>query len=1231
MIKNIYIKKILLGLIGIFALTNLPAQEIVPPTLTVYNFNDQSCINNVSDNGKWAVSFGPSQSNSSEYSNARLINIETNEVIALGLENDETVPLFCTANDVTDDGMVVGRYKGQPAIWTQAGGWKILDLPIGWSEGQLASVTPDGRYAVGKAFRGYAESQLLYDLTTLDIMDTPGVPIKGSAGEDLQQVRFTNITADGRYIEGIADFSYTWNTLSFIYDRENGKCIHPGFKEDGTPAYVGVTGINGTFSPNGKWYAGSAYIVSGSSEYECPFRYNMETEEFELYNNTVNQNYGCVSVDNEGIIYASTPLNTPVRTLYIFVNGFWYPLDDLLTLRYGMDFYGLSGYDNTGTVMGISGNGKAMAAFPDPYRSYILKMNESFADAALNVNLLKSYTATPADGASLTSLKNIEVEFKYDVQLLGTRNDLTLTDRNGNAVGKIVGVNLSSASNKKIIIAFRSTSLTANEEYTLTIPAGFVALSSDATRQNAEIKLNYTGRAASPVKVVSVSPESGSSLTQLDVNTNPVLLTYDTDVKLAENAVAYLYRDEDTAPIAELNLATSTVASQSKMILVFPTASQYLFLNSNYKIVIPAGAVTDSNGDNPSEEYTLNYEGLYKRVIVSDNENLYFEDFSNGVNNVIMRDGDGNTPDQEMQELDFLQAGDNYAWVPLRDDNESDYAAASTSAYNPAGKSDDWMMTTQVYIPDEKCRLEFDAQSYRNNKTDKLKVIVYADETVYNYLDADLCEKIRTEGKVVMDEVLSPGANESVLKGDWTSYSFDLPEYAGKSIYVAFINENEAQSIVFVDNIKIIHDNGFLTALTSATTTINQESIEVTGSIVVTSSKDTFSDISIKLLDAEKKVVDEINASGLSLVKDDNYDFAFNKELPLETGKENVFYISVELGKYSDEIAYTVKNLAFQPVKRVIIEENTGMNCGFCPLGHVAWEYISSLYGDRVMLAAYHTYNGGDQYASGMTSYSQNFLGLSAAPTAIINRGSETASPMYNEITEGKRYYKFTAPDGSCWLDMINKEFETDADADLSVSATYDAVASQISVPFTAKFAMNMDKQNIGLFLIVTEDGLIGYQDNNFSSCNTNEYVGIEDWCSGGKYGNSTVYPYTQSEVARAHVGSSYYGTTGYIPATITAGEEYTGTITFDLPSTITEIKNCRVLCMMIDANTGKVINNAQTIITDPSGINGTIADSEVSEEVARYNAAGQRIAGPQKGLNIIKYANGTTRKVLVK
>lgn len=56
-------------------------------------------------------------------------------------------------------------------------------------------------------------------------------------------------------------------------------------------------------------------------------------------------------------------------------------------------------------------------------------------------------------------------------------------------------------------------------------------------------------------------------------------------------------------------------------------------------------------------------------------------------------------------------------------------------------------------------------------------------------------------------------------------------------------------------------------------------------------------------------------------------------------------------------------------------------------------------------------------------------------------------------------------------------------------------------------------------------------------------------------------------------------------------------------------------------------------LIGSTTGINNVYTSAEASNDtvVARYNEAGQRIAGAQRGLNILKLANGKTVKVIVK
>ena len=49
----------------------------------------------------------------------------------------------------------------------------------------------------------------------------------------------------------------------------------------------------------------------------------------------------------------------------------------------------------------------------------------------------------------------------------------------------------------------------------------------------------------------------------------------------------------------------------------------------------------------------------------------------------------------------------------------------------------------------------------------------------------------------------------------------------------------------------------------------------------------------------------------------------------------------------------------------------------------------------------------------------------------------------------------------------------------------------------------------------------------------------------------------------------------------------------------------------------------------DATGIDKTTTSTDV-EEVSRYSVNGQRLVGPTKGLNIVKYSDGSMKKVAV-
>ena len=233
---------------------------------------------------------------------------------------------------------------------------------------------------------------------------------------------------------------------------------------------------------------------------------------------------------------------------------------------------------------------------------------------------------------------------------------------------------------------------------------------------------------------------------------------------------------------------------------------------------------------------------------------------------------------------------------------------------------------------------------------------------------------------------------------------------------------------------------------------------------------------------------------------------------------------------------------------------------------------------------------------------------------------------MYREVVAGESKYSFVSPDADCWLDRVNYLMGFPADADISVSASYNKDNDVMKIPFNVRFALDVENANMGLFCVFTEDELIGYQINNLYNI-TAENLG--EWQAGGIYGKSAVYPYTFNDVARNfYPANNYYGQTGLLPVNIVNGVENKGEISFKGMDVITEVKdfkNCKVTVMLINVATGELLNAARTNIEITTGINGVTADEEQNGPTYIYNVGGR---AANEGLVIIKQGN-SAKKVI--
>lgn len=1249
-------KKLLLTLLAFVALgvSQLSANKATEPVVHSFAFEDNAIVRKLSDNGMWAVAHGVNPADASFSINPRLVNLKDKSSVLLTEGVDPATIISAAAVDATDDGsIVVGEYNKMPGYWkTATKTWVELPLKAGNNGGKVLSVTPDGKYAVGLlTFEEdlYTESEALWDLTTGKLIQTEGLPQKDMAHDNHNQNRFIDISADGNTILGCMSFSYlpsgdnAGGLCYYLYDVKGKSYKMIGFtpddKEPWTPEVEGLFLIDAaSISPNGKWVTGIAQLTKKMedsdflAEYAAPCVYDVDKKQFSILDDSENNGMIGCAITNDGTLLGATPQYNPFREWSIRSGNYWYPIRMVLKQKYGIDILAASGQSNTGTPISICNDNRNIAVMTTPQTSYLLTLPEDISHICENLNLLGNYTAEPLAGSELSTLKRVKINFDRNIELLGDTNCVEIQDKNGKKIYASSEIAISGRG-KALSINFEDGTLQAGEEYTVVLPAGSICLEGDQAKKNEEIRIAYTGRANTPVAMVKAVPENHASIAKLDATSNPIVLTFDTNVQFSGKAVAQLFRTGEEVAFCELSMGYS-----GKEVTLYPTNTQILYKDANYKVVIPAGCITDVTGNNANEEIVLEYVGAYEREISSDDKMLFSDNFDQGLNNFLLFDGDRNEASEEMKNWGFKDAI-NYPWSIVRDDEtKSDMAAASHSMYTPAGKSYDWMIIPQTYIPDNLCTLKFQSQSYKKDAKDVLKVIVWTSNNIYNVLNKNIIDQIYKEGKVVYEEVQTPGAHSELLEGEWTDNTVDLREFAGKNVYIAFLNENEAQSVIFLNNVEVVHNIPFLVTLDNENKVIAKSDITVKGRITVDTEEEIYQSVALTLKDAAGKTIDTLTESGLQLKKGDTYHFTFGKALPLNVGKQNDFSIDLKLNNTENTVRSSVKNLSFAPTKRVVLEEYTGMNCPKCPLGILAIEKIKSIYGEQFLPIALHSFPG-DQLGAGIEGYSA-YLNFSGAPTAMIQRSGTISNPM---VSKGPDYSFSDANGEKLWLDLVQEEMATSADAEIRATLQADTVNKTLEIPCTVRYAMDTKDLNINLFTVILEDDVIGFQQNNLSGVNDPD---LGDFGVNGKYAQTAIYPFYHQHVARSWFGNTLAGTGGLLPTQVEAGKDYTANISMNIPENIKDLKKMSAVVMMIDANTGRVINAVEVHPDNITGIesDNTTLNVQVSSRygqvivntaqearVTVYTTAGKQL-GTTEGMGSLSInANGYRGVALVK
>ena len=340
-----------------------------------------------------------------------------------------------------------------------------------------------------------------------------------------------------------------------------------------------------------------------------------------------------------------------------------------------------------------------------------------------------------------------------------------------------------------------------------------------------------------------------------------------------------------------------------------------------------------------------------------------------------------------------------------------------------------------------------------------------------------------------------------------------------------------------------------------------------------------------------------------------------------------------------------------------VVEEQTGTWCGWCPRGHVALDLLNKQLGDKVVTLAGHFANGESRVdpmniyqldenstqAEALADYGwvamtlSSMLGGGGLPGAMFDRFVAADPYVGANTTKGKNgTYEYGATD----LVNLLKE-ENPSEADFSMTASWaDDKNTDIKVDLTTTFNYNrFGSFPYGVAFVLSENGMTGkgatWKQLNYYS----KLAGVNGasdfnnpdmaaWFKAGSY-VSTTY---DNVVVQAW---NPLGDAAIVDKSVTdivKGEAIPFSTTLKVNSDLIQnYNNLTLSALLVNLKSLAVVNAAKVVLGNcAAGIEDVNSEAN-NNVVSRYNVNGMRINGAQKGLNIVKLANGKVVKMAVK
>ena len=304
--------------------------------------------------------------------------------------------------------------------------------------------------------------------------------------------------------------------------------------------------------------------------------------------------------------------------------------------------------------------------------------------------------------------------------------------------------------------------------------------------------------------------------------------------------------------------------------------------------------------------------------------------------------------------------------------------------------------------------------------------------------------------------------------------------------------------------------------------------------------------------------------------------------------------------------------------RNVVVEEFTGTGCGWCPRGLVGMDKLHEKYGERFVGIAIHSFNQSDP----MYPNAYKNIGLNSAPSCKIDRVKVT-DPYYGDKED--------------ICDDFESEMNQGSFVAVNAQATFNENRTEVDIVADVTTMTNLS--NASVAFVLTADSLTGttksWKQTNFYY----QYAAsqlpddLAQFGNGGANGGSSFFwVFNDVAIATYYQNGKYEMSLGNVGAFET--KQVTTTVSMPTKAVLVEALryDLIVATVFVLDDQGHVVNAVKTTVKEATGVKELDArPTSDLREVARYTLDGRMVTTPQKGINIVRLSDGTTKKVLVK